>query len=159
MKKRSVLFVDDEPDVLSAIKRLMIDEPYDILYSESGEEALNILKSKDVHAVVVDLKMPKMDGLSLLKEIECFDPNIIRLVLSVLSDSDSILSATNRGNVHRYITKPWNDRELKIIVKQAIQQFDEQQEKRDLLKKLEKKVKEKRVTEKKVKKMAGVRKN
>jgi len=73
----------------------------------------------------------------LLKEIEQFNPYIIRLVLSVLSDSDSILSATNKGNVHRYITKPWNDRELKIIVKQAVQQFDEQQEKRDLLKKLE----------------------
>jgi diguanylate cyclase (GGDEF)-like protein len=137
VKNRSVLFVDDEPDVLSAIKRLMIDEPYDILFSESGEEALNILKSKDVHVVVVDLKMPKMDGLSLLKEIQRFDPNIIRLVLSVLSDSDSILSATNRGKVHRYITKPWNDRELKLIVKQAVQLFNEQQEKRDLLKKLE----------------------
>ncbi len=137
MKKRSVLFVDDEPDVLNAINRLMIDEPYDILFSESGEDALNILKNKDVHVVVVDLKMPKMDGLSLLKEIEQYHPDIIRLVLSVLSDSDSILSATNEGNVHRYITKPWNDRELKIIVKQAVHQFNEQQEKRDLRKKLE----------------------
>jgi len=130
--------VDDEPDVLSAINRLMIDEPYDILFSENGEDALNILKNKDVHVVVVDLKMPKMDGLSLLKEIERSDPNIIRLVLSVSSDSDSILSATNEGKVHRYITKPWNDRELKITLKQAVHLFDEQQEKRDLLKKLEK---------------------
>ena len=138
MKKRSVLFVDDEPEILSAIKRLMIDEPYDILLSESGEDALNILKSKDVHVVVVDLKMPKMDGLSLLKEIEQNDPHIIRLVLSVMSDSDSILSATNEGNVYRYISKPWNDRELKIIVKQAVHLFNEQQEKRDLLEKLEK---------------------
>jgi signal transduction histidine kinase/DNA-binding response OmpR family regulator len=137
VKKRSVLFVDDEPDVLSAIKRLMIDEPYDILYSESGEEALNILKNRDVHVVVVDLKMPKMDGLTLLKEIEQYNPHIIRLVLSVLSDSDSILTATNKGKVHRYITKPWNDNELKIIVEQAVQLFDEQQEKRDLLKKIE----------------------
>ncbi len=137
MEKRSVLFVDDEPDVLSAIKRVMIDEPYDILFAESGEDALAILKRRDVHAVVVDLGMPKMDGLTLLKEIEQSDPHIIRLVLSVFSDSDSILSATNKGNVHRYITKPWNDRELKIIVKQAVQLFNEQQEKRDLHKKLE----------------------
>lgn len=137
MKKRSVLFVDDEPEILSAIKRLMVDEPFDILFSESGEDALNLLKSIDVHVVVVDLRMPKMGGLSLLKEIERFDPDIIRLVLSVSSDSDSILSATNRGNVHRYITKPWNDKELKIIVKQSVHLFNEQQEKRDLRKKLE----------------------
>ena len=137
MKKRSVLFVDDEQEVLSAIKRLMIDEPYDILFSESGEDALNILKSKNVHVVVVDLKMPNMCGLSLLNDIKRINPNIIRIVLSVYSDSDSILSATNNGSVHRYIIKPWNDKELKIIVKQAVHLFDEQQEKRDLLKMLE----------------------
>ncbi len=67
MKKRSVLFVDDEPDVLSAIKRLMMDEPYDILFSGSGEDALHILKSTDVHVVVSDLRMPIMDGLTLLR--------------------------------------------------------------------------------------------
>ncbi len=118
MKKRSVLFVDDEPEVLSAINRLMINEPYDLLFSESGEDALNILKNNDVHIVVVDLRMPKMDGFSLLKKIERIDPNIIRLVLSVSADSNSILSATNKGNVYRYITKPWNNKELKIIIKQ-----------------------------------------
>ena len=106
VKKRSVLFVDDEREILSSIKRLLIDEPYDILTSGSGEDALQILKHKDVQVVVVDLNMPKMDGLSLLKAIERFNPNIIRLVLSVSSDSDSILSATNQGKVHRYITKP-----------------------------------------------------
>lgn len=137
MKKRSVLFVDDEPEVLSAINRLMINEPYDLFFAENGEDALTILKNNDVHVVVVDLRMPKMDGFSLLKEIECLDPNIIRLVLSVAADSNSILSATNKGNVYRYITKPWNNKELKIIIKQAVHLFNVQQDKRDLLNKLE----------------------
>lgn len=139
MKKRSVLFVDDEPEVLSAINRLMINEPYDLLFSESGEDALNILKNNDVHVAVIDLRMPKMDGFSLLKKIEHLDPNIIRLVLSVSADSNSILSATNKGNVYRYITKPWNNKELKIIIKQSVHLFDVQQDKRDLLEKLEEK--------------------
>ena len=89
MIKRSVLFVDDEPEVLSSINRLFIDEPYDVLLSECGDDTLNILRSEDIHVVVVDLRMPKMDGLSLLKEIERFHPNIIRLVLSVAADSES----------------------------------------------------------------------
>jgi len=139
VKKRSVLFVDDEPEVLSAINRLMINEPYDLLFSESGEDALNLLKNNDIHVVVIDLRMPKMDGFSLLKKIERLDPNIIRLVLSVSADSNSILSATNKGNVYRYITKPWNNKELKIIIKQAVHLFDVQQDKRDLLEKLEEK--------------------
>jgi len=139
VKKRSVLFVDDEPEVLSAINRLMINEPYDLLFSESGEDALNILKNNDVHVAVIDLRMPKMDGFSLLKKIEHLDPNIIRLVLSVSADSNSILSATNKGNVYRYITKPWNNKELKIIIKQSVHLFDVQQDKRDLLEKLEEK--------------------
>jgi len=81
--------------------------------------------------------MPEMDGLTLLKQVQERYPDIIRLVLSAHGDRDSILNAINRGNVYRYIYKPWDNVELKLTIKQAIDQFNLQQERRDLLKKLE----------------------
>jgi len=81
--------------------------------------------------------MPEMDGLTLLKQVQERYPDIIRLVLSAHGDRDSILNAINIGNVYRYIYKPWDNVELKLTIKQAIDHFNLQQERRDLLKKLE----------------------
>jgi len=137
MKSRTVLFVDDEIEILNSLKRLLRAEPYQSFFAESGQEALGILEREAIHVIVTDLGMPEMDGLTLLKQVQERYPDIIRLVLSAHGDRDSILNAINRGNVYRYIYKPWDNVELKLTIKQAIDQFNLQQERRDLLKKLE----------------------
>jgi len=137
METRTVLFVDDEIEVLNSLKRLLRAEPCQFFFVESGQEALGILERETIHVIVTDLGMPEMDGLALLKQVQERYPDIIRLVISIHGDRDSILNAINRGNVHRYIVKPWDNMELRLIVRQAIDQFNLQQEKRDMLKKLE----------------------
>ena len=149
MQDRSVLFVDDEANILNSLRRLLRSEAYQSLFARSGKEALHFLESESIHVIIADLGMPDMDGLALLKQVEQKYPDTIRLVLSGLHDSDSILDAINRGNVYRYILKPWDDMELKLIVRQAIDLFSLQQERRDLLKELEEhnRLLEKRVEE------------
>jgi len=138
MKNRTVLFVDDESNTLKSLRRTLRVEQYQSLFSKSGHEALELLEKKNIHVIVTDLGMPEMDGLALLKRVQERYPDIIRLVLSVHADTHSILNAINKGSVYGYILKPWDNNELKIIVRQAIDVFNMQQGKRELQKKLEK---------------------
>jgi len=137
MENRTVLFVDDESDILNSLRRALRAEPYQSFFSESGQEALSVLEKKSIHVIVTDLSMPDMDGLTLLKHVQQRYPDIIRLILSAHGDSNSILNAINEGNVYWYIVKPWGNKELKVILRQAIEVFNLRKEKRKLLKKLE----------------------
>jgi len=125
MEKRTVLFVDDEGAVLNSLKRLLRSEPYESLFAQSGQEALDLLERENIQVIVTDLSMPEMDGLTLLMHIKQKHPDIIRLVLSAHGDRDSILDAITRGNVYRYILKPWDNTELKLTVRQAIERHGE----------------------------------
>ncbi len=149
METRKVLFVDDELNILKAIKRMIRSEPYEFYFAGGGQEALDLLERENVHIIVTDLGMPVMNGLKLLKQVQGQYPNIIRLVLSAFSDTDSILNAINEGNVYRYVVKPWNDMELKLTVRQAIEVYNLHEERRALLKELEEhnRLLEKRVEE------------
>jgi len=149
MDTRTVLFVDDEREILSSLKRILRSEPYESFFAQSGEEALHLLERESVHIVVSDLGMPEMDGLELLKQVEQKYPDIIRLVLSAHATTNSILDAINSGNVYRYIIKPWDNMELKLTVRQAIDVFKIQEERRSLLRQLQEhnRLLEKRVEE------------
>jgi signal transduction histidine kinase len=137
VKTRAVLFVDDERQTLNSLKRLLRAEPYQLFLAESGHEALGIVERETIHVIVTDLGMPRMGGLELLNQVQERYPDIIRLVLSVHGDRNSILDAINSGNVYRYIIKPWDNIEIKLTVRQAIDQFNLQQERRGLLRRLE----------------------
>ena len=137
MEKRTVLFVDDESNILKSLNRLLRSEPYQSLFAQGGEEALDILGRESVNVIVTDLGMPEMDGFTLLKQVQENYPDVIRLVLSVSGDTDSILKAINKESVYRYILKPWEERELKIIIRQATEMFNLQEEKRNLLTRLD----------------------
>ena len=147
MNNKTVLFVDDEQFVLTSLKRLLWNKPYRCLFAVSGKEALGLLKKEDIHVIVSDLSMPEMGGLALLEEVEQKYPDIVRLVLSARTDSATVLEAINRGQVYRYIAKPWDGDELKVNIRQALEIFDLQEEKRNLLRKIEEhnKLLEKRV--------------
>lgn len=137
METRTVLFVDDEKEILNSLRRLLRTEQYNLLFAQNGVEALHLIEKEDVHVIVTDLGMPEMDGLELLRQVQERFNEIIRLVFSGRGGRESILNAINGGNVYRYVVKPWDNMELKLIVRQAIEQFDFQQERRDLLKNLE----------------------
>ena len=125
MEKRTVLFVDDEKKILTALKRSLMDEPYDTLFAESGKEALETLQQNEVHVIVVDMRMPEMSGLELLKMVKQEYPHIIRVALSGHTDIDTLLTAINQGEIFRFICKPWNfEEEFKTIIRQTIEYYD-----------------------------------
>ncbi len=149
MKNRTVLFVDDDRITLKALEHAMLDEPHRSLFVLSGSQALDIMASEAVAVVVTDLIMPEMDGLLLLDRIQANYPETVRMVLSTLSDTTSILQTINDGSVYRYVVKPWTREELKITVRQALELFEIQQEKKQLINQLERnnRILEQRVTQ------------
>ncbi|WP_298272727.1 ATPase, T2SS/T4P/T4SS family [Geobacter sp.] len=119
----TLLFVDDEEGVLRALRRIFIDENYAILTAESAEKALAILGKQAVHLVVSDHRMPGMTGAQLLKEIKQRWPDTIRIMLTGYADVQSIMGAVKEGAVFKFITKPWNDEDLRLTVSLALQQY------------------------------------
>lgn len=128
MPIRTVLFVDDERITLTALQRLIRDEPYRARFAASGSQALQVMETEPIDVVVTDLVMPDMDGLTLLDWVQAEYPQAIRVIMSAMSDTDSLLEAINRGSVYRYIVKPWNGEDLKITVRQAVEFFNIQEE-------------------------------
>jgi adenylate cyclase len=151
MNDRTLLFVDDEPNVLSSLKRVLHNKPYRTLFAEGAQNALDLLKKETVDVVITDLRMPRMDGFELLQKVEEWYPDIVRLVLSGQVDSESILRAVNDGKIYAYIIKPVDELELTLVLGHAIDYFILQQEKRDLLKTVEK---HNRILEKSVKELS-----
>lgn len=119
-----ILCVDDEKNVLKALRRLFMDHDYEILTAESGQEGLEILKEqRDIQLIVSDYRMPEMDGVEFLKRAcEC-SPETIRIVLSGYADTASVVAAINEGRIYKFIPKPWNDDELKVTIEKAIEVF------------------------------------
>ena len=119
--RETILFVDDEQSILAAIRRGLFDEPYHCLFAQSGEEALALLASEAVAVIVTDMKMPKMDGLHLLRIVKDTYPDIIRIVLSGYTQLQQILTTINTAGVFKFIAKPWQmDEELKVVIQEAL---------------------------------------
>lgn len=130
-KKYSILFVDDEQRVLKSLKRGLIGEPYRTFFALSGMEALEILAAEPIQVIVSDMKMPEMNGLELLLEVAKRHPDVIRLVLSGYSHTNTVLAAVNEGRIFRYITKPWRiDDDIKPALADAIALFERRDEDR-----------------------------
>jgi len=137
MKRRTVLFVDDERNVLASLQRGLRNEPYNKLFAESGQKALEILEKNKVHVIVSDMRMPGMDGLTFLRKVKEKYPDIVRIVLTGYTQINQIIAAINSGEIFRYITKPWKmDDEFKTVIRQAIEYYNLQEGRRELLEKL-----------------------
>lgn len=115
----TVLCVDDEPNILAALKRTLRHEGCHVLQASSGAEALNLMATNTVDVVVSDMRMPGMDGASLLAQIRQQWPDTERILLTGYSDMSDTVAAINGGQIYRYIHKPWDDLELRISVRQA----------------------------------------
>lgn len=118
-----ILCVDDEENVLRALKRLFFDDDYEIITAASGDEGLRILEKEEAQIVISDYRMPEMSGVDFLKEVCRRRPETVRIVLSGYADIASIVSAINEGQIYKFIPKPWNDAELKVTVANAVERY------------------------------------
>ena len=121
-KKQKVLFVDDEVNVLNAIRRAVQEEEYESLFAKSGKEALDLLAAGDIAVLVTDMRMPEMDGLQLLKLVKEQYPATVRMVLSGYTQLSQVLATVNHADVFSFITKPWDDAFSRFIYR-ALQYY------------------------------------
>lgn len=128
----TILLVDDEANILSSLRRLFRAEGYRTLLAESGEAGLEILETEHVDLVVSDMRMPEMDGARFLECVREKWPDTMRLLLTGYADVASILKAINRGEIYRYITKPWIESDILLIVRQALERRALEHERRRL---------------------------
>ncbi|HRF47092.1 MAG TPA: response regulator [Anaerolineales bacterium] len=118
----TILLVDDEPSVLAALKRALRPDGYRILTAESGAEALELLEREPVAVIVSDQRMPRMSGAEFLELARQYAPDTGRIMLTGYAEPQAIIDAINRGGVYRYISKPWDDGDLRLTLRRAIDQ-------------------------------------
>lgn len=135
-----ILCIDDEINVLKSLKRVFLEDDYEILTAESGEEGLDILKSEQpVQIVISDYRMPGMNGVDFLKAVYENWPDTVRIVLSGYADTASVVEAINEGQIYKFIPKPWNDNDLRVTVSNALERYFLQKRNRELTEELKQK--------------------
>ncbi len=125
---RTLLLVDDEINILNALKRTLRRDGYTILTANSGEEGLTLLTSHAVGVIISDQRMPQMTGVEFLRKVKTLYPNTIRLVLSGYTELESVTSAINEGAIYKFLTKPWDDDLLRDNILEAFNYFEIKQE-------------------------------
>lgn len=123
----TVLCVDDEVRSLETLERTL-DEEFDVLTASDAEQALSILESNDVQAILCDQRMPGMTGVEFLTEVRQRWPQIARLILSGYTDSEDIIRGLNEAGILQYITKPWHPDNLLLILRGACRLYALQNE-------------------------------
>jgi len=131
VKRYPILVVDDEQDNLDAF-RFNFRKTFDIVTASGGAEALAILEEKEVAVVVTDQRMPRMTGVELLREVRVRQPDAVGIILTAFTDVDVLIEAINLGQVYRYITKPWDAKEVRGVLQYAIERFHLQRDNRRL---------------------------
>lgn len=121
--RKPILYVDDEENNLTVFEAAF-EDLYDVHTALSGAEALEIMASRPIHVLVTDMRMPGMNGVELLERVLPDYPDIVRIVLTGYTDVESIIRAINQGQVHQYVTKPWDERELRVIIDRSLERFD-----------------------------------
>jgi putative two-component system response regulator len=118
-----VLVVDDEPANLRLLERLFRRD-YQVFTATSGAEALALLNQHDIALLITDQRMPGMTGIELLKNTVALRPHMVRIILTGYTDVSALVEAINCGHVYQYVTKPWNNDELRLTVERALEHFE-----------------------------------
>ncbi|MBW2274875.1 MAG: response regulator [Deltaproteobacteria bacterium] len=124
MAEHTVMFVDDEVNILKAIQRLLRHEPYQVLTASRPQEAIDLLARVEAQVVVSDQRMPEMCGVDLLSAVREQHSDMVRMMLTGFTEMNIAVEAINKGEIYRLITKPWNDDELKATLRQAFDHYD-----------------------------------
>ena len=122
--EHTVLFVDDEVNILKALQRLLRTEDMNVLCASRAPEALDLLEKHPTQVVVTDQRMPEMSGVDFLAHVRERQPDIVRMMLTGYTEMKVAVDAINRGEIYRLITKPWNDDELRATLRQAFDHAD-----------------------------------
>lgn len=133
MTSHTILCVDDEANVLSSLGRLLRKEDYTLLTAGGGEAGLKLLETQPVHLVLSDHRMPGMTGVEFLQKVKERFPETVRVILSGYADAGMILEAINKGEIYRFLSKPWNDEDLKVTLRQCLDHHRLLQKNRELM--------------------------
>ena len=118
---RTLLLVDDEVSITRALTRVLRADGYRILSAASAAEAMEMLSLHDVQVIIADQRMPHVSGTQFLTEAKAIRPNTVRILLSGYSDAVSVMDAINRGTIYKFLTKPWDDDDIRLQVRDAFQ--------------------------------------
>ncbi len=121
--EHTVLFVDDEKSVLNSLKRLLRKEEYRILTASGGKDGLKIMEKEIVSIVVSDHRMPEMSGIDFLARVKIDCPDVIRIILTGYTEVNAITESVNQGHIYKFFLKPWDDNQLKLELRQALEQY------------------------------------
>jgi class 3 adenylate cyclase len=143
--KFPILYVDDEEYNLISFEATFRKE-FKVFTAKSGAEGLEIMRNNDIHLVITDQRMPEMTGIEFIEKTISEFPFTIRIILTGFSDIGVIIEAINNGGVFRYITKPWDENELRMTIGNARNLYALQLSNRDLMESLKQKVEEQEQT-------------
>ncbi len=118
-----VLLVDDERNILNSIERLFSEDDLSILKAGNAEEALELVRNRNIAVLVSDNHMPGMKGIDLLSTVRTVSPDVVRILMTAYADLPTAIEAINRGEVFRFIVKPWDDDDFIRTVKEGIDRF------------------------------------
>ncbi|MGK5071591.1 response regulator [Janthinobacterium sp. ZB1P44] len=116
---RTLLLVDDEPNILASLKRLLRRDGYHIITANSGQEGLDVLAAHTVDVIVSDQRMPGMLGADFLRKAKLLCPQTIRIMLSGYTELQAVTDAVNEGAIFKFLTKPWEDHQLREHIAEA----------------------------------------
>ncbi|WP_162249902.1 EAL domain-containing protein [Massilia sp. Root351] len=118
-QQRTLLLVDDEQNIVSSLKRLLRRDEYQIHTANSGQEGLDVLARHAVDVIVSDQRMPGMLGADFLRKAKELYPDTLRIMLSGYTELQSVTDAVNEGAIYKFLTKPWEDEQLRGHIAEA----------------------------------------
>lgn len=132
----SILYIDDEENNLTSFKSTFRRD-YHIHVASTGQEGLEIMEKHNIQLVITDQRMPDMTGIEFLEKIVPLYPDCMRMILTGFSDMEAIIQAINKGNIYRYVSKPWNREDLKITIDSALEVYNLKSQNKHLIQDLQ----------------------
>ena len=128
-----ILVVDDEKKILRAVERLFFEDKYDVMTASSAKDGLSILSDMmPVQVVISDYRMPEMDGIEFLKQVNRRWPDVVKVILSGYEDSGKVIPFIDEGKIDKLILKPWNNNELRVSIANAVEIYELRKRNREL---------------------------
>lgn len=134
-KQINVLYIDDEINNLNSFKATF-RRNFNITTAESVDDALKILEHQTIHVILSDQRMPRVTGIEFFESVQSVFPDPIRILITGYTDINAVIDAINRGQVYKYLTKPWVENDVKIFVEKAFEVYRLRKENNDLTNKL-----------------------
>lgn len=131
----TVLYIDDEPHNLMAF-RANFRRKFKVLTAESAEEGRRVIEENDVHIILSDQRMPTETGIEFFESILKTHPEPIRILMTGYTDINAVIDAINRGQIYKYLTKPWNESDVSNYIEKAYEVFKLRRENIELNRKL-----------------------